>query len=67
MTKQDTTRYKNLISDAKQFDHYASVTTGESSARWTSLAAEKRALAEALPDDFTDPKFQMPAWGTRGT
>lgn len=67
MAKQDTYRHQSLISDARQFDYYASVTTGESSARWTALAAEKRAQAEALPDDYIDPNFQMPAWGTYGT
>lgn len=67
MSKQDTRAYKGLVSNAKQFDYYATITTGEASARWASLAAQLRADAEALPDDFVDPEFQMPAWGTSGT
>lgn len=67
MAKQDTLRYKGLISNAKQFDYYASVTTGATSAHWAKRAEELRAQAEAIPDDFVDPPFVMPEWGTRGT
>lgn len=67
MAKQDTLTYRSMISSAKQLDYYASVTTGESSKHWTEKANQRRADAEALPDDFVDPKFEMPAWGTYGT
>lgn len=67
MSKQDTARYQSLQSRARQFDYYARSTTGDSSARWTAMANELRAEAEALPDDFQDPEFIMPAWGTYGT
>ena len=67
MSKQDTQRYKDLTSNAKQFDYYARVTTGATSAHWAKRAHELRAEAEAIPDDFVDPPFVMPEWGTRGT
>ena len=67
MAKQDTLTYKSMISDAKQLDYYASSTTGETSKRWADKAQQLRAEAEALADDFIDPKFDMPEWGTRGT
>lgn len=67
MAKQDTLTYKSMISSAKQLDYYASVTTGESSKHWAEKANQRRADAEALPDDFVDPKFEMPEWGTKGT
>jgi hypothetical protein len=67
MAKQDTLTYKGLISSAKQLDYYASVTTGESSKYWADQARQRRDKAEAIPDDFVDPKFEMPEWGTRGT
>ena len=56
-----------LLSSAKTFDYYASVTTGDSRERWLAKAAEKRAQAAAIPDDFVKPEWQMPEWGTRGT
>jgi hypothetical protein len=61
-----TTR-DNLLSNAKQFDYYASVTTGDSRARWLAKAAETRVQAAAIPNDFVEPVWQMPEWGTRGT
>ncbi len=67
MAKQDTQRYKNLISCAKQFDYYASITTGASREHWAQKAKDARLEAEAIPDDFVDPEWQMPAWGTYGT
>lgn len=56
-----------LLSNAKQFDYYASVTTGESRERWLAKAADLRAQAAAVPDDYVAPRFEMPEWGTRGT
>jgi len=67
MSKENTLRYQSLISDAKQFEHYASVTRGAARERWAAKAQEKRIEAAELPDDFVDPPFQMPAWGTYGT
>jgi len=54
-----------LLSNAKQFDYYASLTTGESRERWLAKAAETRAQAAAAPDEM--PEWRMPAWGTYGT
>jgi len=54
-----------LLSNAKQFDYYASVTTGESRERWLAKAADLRAQAAAAPAEM--PEWQMPEWGTRGT
>jgi hypothetical protein len=56
-----------LLSSAKQFDYYASVTTGDSRDRWLAKAADLRAQAAAIPDDYVAPAWQMPEWGTRGT
>ena len=56
-----------LLSNAKQFDYYASVTTGESRERWLAKAAETRAQAAAIPDDYVAPPFVMPEWATYGT
>lgn len=71
MSKVDTLRYQGLISQAKQHDYYATCPTNglsaESRARWAASAAKLRAEAEAMPDDFQDPPFVMPAWGTYGT
>ncbi len=67
MAKQDTQRYKSLISNAKQFDYYASVTSGASREHWAQKAQDTRLEAEAIPDDFVDPEWRMPEWGTRGT
>ncbi len=67
MSKEDTMRYKMLISDAKQFEYYARATQGASRERWAAKAQEKRLAAAELPDDFQDPPFVMPEWGTRGT
>lgn len=71
MSKQDTNKYKGLISQAKQHEYYATCPTNclsaESRARWAASAAELRAKAEALPDDFVDAEWRMPEWGTRGT
>jgi hypothetical protein len=67
MAKQDTEHYKSLISNAKQFEHYASVTSGASRERWAKKAQDARLEAEAIPDNFIDPEWRMPEWGTRGT
>jgi len=71
MAKQDTNRYQGLISGAKQNDYYATCpTNGLSEASRKFYADKAQALrdeAEALPDDFIDPPFVMPAWGTYGT
>jgi hypothetical protein len=67
MSKENTLRYRYLISDAKQAEYYASVTTGSARERWAAKAQELRLAAAELPDDFVDPPFQMPAWGTYGT
>jgi hypothetical protein len=65
--KEDTSKYKNLMSNARTFEYYASITTGESSKRWTQYAANKRKEAEAIPDTYVDPVWRMPEWGTYGT
>lgn len=71
MAKQDTIRYQGLISQAKMHEYYATCPTNrlsaESRARWADSAARLRAQAEAIPDDFVDPEWRMPEWGTRGT
>ena len=67
MSKQDTNKYQGLISMAKQHDYYASCLTGERAQWYANKAAELRAEAEAIPDDFVDQPFVMPEWGTRGT
>lgn len=73
MSKQDTGRYKALISGAKQCEYYATCPTNclppESRQRWAQKAKDMRAEAEALPDDFVDPEcdWRMPEWGTYGT
>ena len=71
MAKQDTLRYRGLISAARQNEYYATCKTNglstESRDHYARRAQEFRAQAEALPDDFQDPPFQMPEWGTRGT
>lgn len=56
-----------LLSNARQFDYYASTTEGASRERWLARAADLRAQAAAIPDDFVEPVWQMPEWGTRGT
>lgn len=70
-SKQDTARYQGLISQAKMHEYYATCATNglstESRERWAASAAKLRAEAEAIPDDFVDPPFVMPAWGTYGT
>lgn len=67
MSKQDTIRYRDLISRARQAELNASLTTGAVRERWAARAQELRIEAEDLPDDFVDPPFVMPAWGTYGT
>lgn len=71
MSKQDTLMYKSLISSAKQNDYYATCPTNGLSAEsrrfYANKASQLRAEAEALPDDFVDPEWRMPAWGTYGT
>lgn len=71
MAKQDSNRYKDLISNAKQFEYYATCPTNglaePSRQRWAKKAQDLRLQAEALPDDFVDPEWQMPEWGTKGT
>ncbi len=67
MSKEDTRLYKDLISAAKQYDYYASVTRGSNRDYWVNKAQETRAKAESVPDNYIDPPFVMPEWGTRGT
>lgn len=71
MSKQDSVTYAALLSRAKQFDYYATCPTNGLSASsreyWANEADNLRAQAEAMPDDFVDPEFRMPDWGTRGT
>lgn len=71
MAKQDTNRYQSLISNAKMHEYYATCPTNglsaERRAYWARSAEQLRAQAEALPDDYQDPPFVMPEWGTRGT
>lgn len=71
MAKQDSIRYMSLVSQAEINEYYATCqTNGLSPERraWYASKAEKlRAEAEALPDDFVDPEWRMPDWGTRGT
>lgn len=69
--KQDTVKYKSLIEMAKQNEYYATCPTNGLTAAsrefYANKAAALRAEANALPDDFQDPEFTMPAWGTYGT
>jgi hypothetical protein len=65
--KEDTAKYKDLMSSARTFDYYASITTGDKSERWSKWADNKRKEANALPDDYVDKEWQMPSWGTYGT
>ncbi len=71
MAKQDTQRYKSLVSMAKQHEYYATCPINglgpEARTRWAASAAKLRAEAEAIPDDYIDPEWRMPEWGTRGT
>jgi hypothetical protein len=65
--KENTNKYKNMLDNARTFEYYASITTDEKSAYWSRMAENKRKEAEALPDDYVDPEWRMPAWGTYGT
>lgn len=71
MARQDTLKYKGLIESAKMQDYYATCPTNGLSAEsreWFARRAEQlRAEAAAIPDDYRDPPFEMPAWGTYGT
>lgn len=71
MAKQDTIAYKYLIHRAETHEYYATCPTNclspESRARWAESAAKLRAEADAIPNDFVDPEWRMPEWGTRGT
>lgn len=55
------------MSNARTFDYYASITNGESKERWSRWANNKRKEAESIPDNYVDPEWKMPAWGTYGT
>ena len=55
------------MSNARTFDYYASITTGDKSERWSKWADNKRKEAENIPDDYVDPEWRMPEWGTYGT
>lgn len=67
--KQDTAAYKDLISRAKMHEYYASCKglSEYSRLHWANSAAQLRKAAEELPEDYVDPKWQMPEWGTKGT
>ncbi len=55
------------MSNASTFDYYASITSGIQSERWSLWANNKRKEAENVPDNYVDPEWKMPAWGTYGT
>ena len=65
--KENTLRYQNLIDTAKTFEYYSTVTTGEQKEYWIEQAKLRRAQAESLPEDYVDPEWRMPEWGTYGT
>ena len=65
--KENTLRYQNLIDSAKTFEYYSTVTTGEQKEYWIEQAKLRRAQAESLPEDYVDPEWRMPEWGTYGT
>jgi hypothetical protein len=65
--KENTSKYKDLMSNARTFDYYASITTGDKSERWSKWADNKRKEAENIPDNYVDPEWRMPEWGTYGT
>jgi hypothetical protein len=65
--KEDTEKYKGLMTQARTFDYYASITTDDKSKRWSEWANNKRKEANNIPDDYKDPEWQMPSWGTYGT
>lgn len=71
MAKQTTSKYLGLISQAKQCEYYATCATNglsdTSRQFWAKKAQDLRAQAEAIPDDFIDPEWRMPEWGTYGT
>lgn len=66
--KTESIYYKALLSSAAHCDWQASTTLNPAYARlYAERAAEYRAQAEALPDDFVDPEQHIPEWGTYGT
>jgi hypothetical protein len=69
--KQNTAKYRDLISRASMHEYYATCPTNGlselSRMHWANSAAELRKAAEEIPEDFVDPQWQMPEWGTRGT
>jgi hypothetical protein len=56
-----------LLSDAKQYEYYASNTSGQTHLYWKNKADSKRYEALIVPDNYKQPKFVMPEWGTYGT
>ena len=71
MSKEASRKYQGLISQAKQCEYYAACATNglsdTSRQFWAKRAQDLRREAAALPDDFVDPEFRMPEWGTYGT
>jgi len=65
--KENTLKYQNLIDSAKTFEYYSTVTIGKQKEYWIEQAKLKRAQAESLPEDYVDPEWRMPEWGTYGT
>ena len=65
--KEQSIRYKNLISCAKTFEYYASILEEPRKQYWIEQANNKRLEAESLPDNYVDPEWRMPEWGTYGT
>jgi hypothetical protein len=60
-------RVKHLLSNAKQYEYYASCTSGETYLYWKNKADNTRYEALNVPDNYKQPEFVMPEWGTYGT
>ncbi len=65
--KENSIKYLWLKNSISQLEYYTSVTTGVNRKYWLDEIKKHKQEMKDMPNDYVDPPFVMPEWGTYGT